>query len=310
MPNDVHPDGSNDGEIEIVLDRRKGEFGTLYVANRGRAFTQENVDALCDIGLSSKPPGESIGNKGLGFRSVIHITDSPCIYSQAENSPDPTRFAGYCFRFAELADLEKLISDPRHLELATKDLPIFHVPVWLDLQPKKIIKFARREFATVIALPLRDTSAAQAVEREIEEFRDQTVPILLFLNRLDRLRIRVFSKHGKLKQDFKLRRSEDTFAAGDTTLAKVNLRSAGTYLIVRRAVPEANMKVAIGEGINQKQLHTHWDQWTGDGEVALAVRLDGIIKAPRLYTFLPMGEQATCPLLGISSRYIFPYVEP
>jgi hypothetical protein len=25
------------------------------------------------MGLSSKPPGESIGNKGLGFRSVLHI---------------------------------------------------------------------------------------------------------------------------------------------------------------------------------------------------------------------------------------------
>jgi hypothetical protein len=82
--NDVHPNGRSDGEIEVAFDRASGEYGTLFVANRGASFSQKNVNALCDMGLSSKPPGESIGNKGLGFRSVHHITDSPLIYSQTE----------------------------------------------------------------------------------------------------------------------------------------------------------------------------------------------------------------------------------
>jgi hypothetical protein len=72
---DAHPQDRSDGEIEVVLDTNASKYGTLYVANRGAGFSTKNVDALCDMGLSSKPPGESIGNKGLGFRSVHHVTD-------------------------------------------------------------------------------------------------------------------------------------------------------------------------------------------------------------------------------------------
>ena len=304
--NDVHPDGSTDGEIKILLDGRKGEFGTLYVANRGAPFAERNVDALCDMGSSSKPPGESIGNKGLGFRSVIHITDTPHIYSQSESAADPARFSGYCFRFAESNDLEALILIPSHRELALKDLPIFHVPIWLDIQPKAIGEFAREGFASVIAFPLRDASATLAVKQEIAAIRDQTVPMLLFLDRLARLGICVLSKKGELEHDIELNRFENTIFTGDVPLAKVDLQSAGTYLIARRGVPEADMKAAINEGIAQKQLHSHWREWKGDGEVALAVRLDDGVTTPRLYTYLPMGEQATAPFSGYLHGAFFP----
>ena len=55
---DVHPRDRSDGEIEVVLDIRAGAYGTLYVANRGAGFSTKDVNALCDMGLSSKPPGE------------------------------------------------------------------------------------------------------------------------------------------------------------------------------------------------------------------------------------------------------------
>ena len=297
--NDVHPDDRTDGGIEIVLDHREGEFGTLYVGNRGIPFSKRNVEALCNMGLSSKPPGESIGNKGLGFRSVVHITDSPHIYSQSDTFPDPASFAGYCFRFAGHHDLEALIPDPRRRELARTDIPIFHVPIWLEAQNDAIIKFASQGFATVIMLPLRDGSAAKAVEREIAGIGDQTVPMLLFLNRLACLRARVFSEQGELKQDTVLNRSEAVFVKeSNATLATVDLGRGGNYLVARRTVLEADMKAAIAEGINQKQLHTHWEKWQGEGEVALAVRLDNDVVSPRVYTFLPMGEQVPAPFSG------------
>ena len=296
---DVHPDDCTNGEIEIVLDCRKSEFGTLYIANRGVPFTRRNVGALCDMGLSSKPPGESIGNKGLGFRSVIHITDTPHIYSQSENAPDPARFAGYCFRFADDGDLKALIPDLRRRELARRDLPLFHVPVWLDVQSDEITEFSKQGFATVIMLPLRDEPARKAVEREISGIGDQKVPMLLFLSRLACLRARVFSKQGELKQDFVLNRSEEVFVEeSNGTLAEAILGNSGTYLVARRTVPEADIKSAIGEGISQKQLHRHWRKWKGDGEVAVAVRLDNDVVTPRLYTYLPMGEQAPAPFSG------------
>ena len=63
--------------ITVRLARDEGQSGTLYVTNRGQPFHPNNVDALCEMGLSSKPPGEAVGNKGLGFRSVRHVTNEP-----------------------------------------------------------------------------------------------------------------------------------------------------------------------------------------------------------------------------------------
>ena len=78
--NDAHPFDKSDGEIEVLL-ADEGPFGTVYVANRGLPFSEKQADALLRIGKSSKPPGEAIGNKGLGFRSVSHLCDAPEIYS-------------------------------------------------------------------------------------------------------------------------------------------------------------------------------------------------------------------------------------
>lgn len=303
---DVHPESQSDGEIEIVFDRSAGEHGTLYIANRGAPFSEKNVDALCDMGLSSKPPGESIGNKGLGFRSVHHITDKPLIYSQTEEPANVDRFHGYCFGFADDNDLDDLIAGPRQRTLAQRDLPLFHVPKWLDDQPETITAFARRGFATVISLPLRDISAVEAVEKEISAIRSQTVPLLLFLTRLERLTIHIVPSAGKVNADFSLVRAERPVVATNGALAIADLAEGGKFLLARRSVSEESMKVAIKDGIDKKQLHQHWLQWEGTGEVAIAVRLGAVVSTPRIYTFLPMGEQAVAPFSGYLHGSFFP----
>lgn len=304
--NDVHPDEQTDGEIEIVFDKRGGQGGTLYIANRGAPFARKNVDALCEMGLSSKPPGESIGNKGLGFRSVHHITDVPRIYSQAQGEPGAERFNGFCFRFADDADLALLIDDPRRLELARQDLPLFHVPRWLDDQPQEVAAFARRGFATVIMLALRSPAAAKDVEAEILALQGQTVPMLLFLTRLKRLSIRTVEADGWEAPAFELTRKAHDLQTSDAALTIADLGSAGRYMIARCDISETTMKAAIVEGVDKKQLHKHWLSWKGEGEVALAVRLDARVTAPRLFTFLPMGEQAVAPFGGHLHGSFFP----
>ena len=125
---DAHPVGTRYGRIEITLDIRGGETGTLFVANEGHPFAEKDVKDLCNIGLSRKPFGESIGNKGLGFRSIVQITDTPRIYSQRIHACSESNFSGFCFRFAGPSDYAALIDEPRHLHLACRDLPVFHIP--------------------------------------------------------------------------------------------------------------------------------------------------------------------------------------
>ena len=300
--NDVHPDSQSDGEIEILFDRRGGGDGVLYVANRGAPFSAKNVDALRNMGLSSKPPGESIGNKGLGFRSVGHICDSPAIYSQADNRPGAAGFEGFCFRFAQAEDLQHLLGDERHRELAQRDLPLFHVPVWLTEQPETVRAFARLGFATVIALPVRSVAAAQDVMNEIAELQAQKAPVLLFLSRLERLTVRLVDENGVESRALSLERHERRL--GELSVA--DLGAAGRYVIARSRIADATMTACVQDGVEKKQLHKHWLKWEGDGEVALAVRLDGAVATPRLYTFLPMGQEAVAPFSGYLHGSFFP----
>ena len=303
---DAQPFGALDGRIEIALDMRWGDSGTLFIANSGCPFVKENVTGLCDIGLSGKPLGESIGNKGLGFRSVVQITDAPRVYSQCPVAAGEKSFSGFCFRFAEPGDLSELIDDQRHLQLAKEDLPIFHVPIWVDAQSDVVCAFAEAGFSTVIELPLRDEDALRAALGEVACLRAQQAPLLLFLNRISSVIVRTIDSSGQVESEFAFGRSHQLLPAPDMELYRVDLGEAGIFLVARQGVPESTIKEAISSGISRRELNEHWEGWRGEGEVAVAARLDSTVASPRLYTSLPMGEQASAPFSGHLHGTFFP----
>src|SRR4051812_31440994 len=96
---DAHEPGTRDGRIHVRLDESRDE-AILYVANLGQSFAAANFDALTNVAQSSKPPGEGIGNKGVGFRSVLQVCESPEIFSCDPNAPGGETFDGFCFGFA------------------------------------------------------------------------------------------------------------------------------------------------------------------------------------------------------------------
>jgi len=67
------------------------------VANDGLPFTESNFISLSRFGQSDKDPEKHIGNKGIGFRSVLEITREPEIFSRKEKKS--TSFNGFTFRF-------------------------------------------------------------------------------------------------------------------------------------------------------------------------------------------------------------------
>ena len=82
--------------IEMRLELAGG-LGTLFVANDGAPFSHSNFESVSRLGQSDKDPTTSVGNKGIGFRSVLEISQRPQIWSrQLEASHG---FDGYCFGF-------------------------------------------------------------------------------------------------------------------------------------------------------------------------------------------------------------------
>lgn len=53
----------------------------LLVANDGREFTRDDFQSLCRSASSSKVRGDSIGYRGIGFKSVVGLADRVYLYS-------------------------------------------------------------------------------------------------------------------------------------------------------------------------------------------------------------------------------------
>ena len=305
---DAHPPETKDGVITIHVRTSEGEFGTLYVANGGNGFTRSNVEALCDVALSDKPVGETIGNKGLGFRSVLSISSEPEIYSKLGRTAH-SNFDGFCFRFATSEDFKAMISEPHHCELANRDLPPFHIPVTIDTPSTKsfVQNLAQSGFSTVVRLPLLSEFALNVVLEAIEDLRQPKAPLLAFLKRLTKLTVEV---EDKPSLSFSLSRSSTPVpSSGKATTDSfelVDMAASGRFLICWRKIQEQFVKDAIGESIKRGQLHRSWARWSGDGELAIAVPIESDRSQPRFYTYLPMGSEAEAPLPGLLHAAFYP----
>ena len=67
----------------------------VYILNNEVGFTEVNVRAICDVGKSTKGTHRVgyIGHKGIGFKSVFRVSDTPEIHSR-----------GYHIRFDAQSD--------------------------------------------------------------------------------------------------------------------------------------------------------------------------------------------------------------
>ena len=174
----------------------------LIVANTGATFSIGGVLSLAEANLSPKwrRRRNFIGNKGLGFRSILNWSRSPIILSGALG-------ISYNHSFSERI-LSKLINDSKELAVRvieergdTNDLilPILPFPSYsktgqlddlTDNDGEKIVldrcKFWREEgYDTVVGMPFDQPNAFDAALKQIENLRPE---ILLFVSNLKELR--------------------------------------------------------------------------------------------------------------------------
>jgi hypothetical protein len=211
-------DGQQNQRAEFFLSEDEGDCGVLYVANDGKPFSNSNFNALVDLGLSDKDPEISIGNKGIGFRSVLGICKTPEIYSRSERSS--LNFDGFCFSFnathldqfinpiLQLIKTDNSVKYPigeedqlthwsnREREMfqdrcsgwnqdRVKEeisyLSPYSLPFHIENKPDEIVKYEQRGFVTVIRLTLKDMAVKNMVREMLQQVELGTI---LFLNKL------------------------------------------------------------------------------------------------------------------------------
>lgn len=199
----------------------------LLIANSGRPFRREDFEGICELGQSPKDPEESVGNKGLGFQSVLEVSTRPQIWSTAPAEGD----AAFAFEF-DRAGTQKLVdqalaeiessgesshrstgagrpiidwSRDQHERFRqrladesvdpageARHLSPYSIPLTIDVARPEVASLLRDGHVTVIRLPL-DGGRTGAVKDALRSIRDQLDQLnarsTIFLSHLERLTI-------------------------------------------------------------------------------------------------------------------------
>jgi hypothetical protein len=293
---DAHPAGSPDGQIAVVFAPDECDFGCLYVANRGNGFSEQNFRALTNIALSNKPVNESIGNKGLGFRSVLQICQWPEIYSVSEHGPKG-EFDGYCFRFADTADLERFIEAPNAKMLADEifqTMPCWYLPVYVAERPGLVSRFAEEKYVSVVRLPLDSDKARDLVLEQFDALVSREDPLHLFLDRI----ACIWLERGPGKTEM-LRRdvTERWSLRSDLEVERVAI-GVDDYVVARYELNQEIFRRTLNLSIARREVPESWRNWQGAAQVSIAVRLGTSVNSGLMYCFLPLGSEGKAPFAG------------
>ncbi|MGM0698453.1 MAG: DEAD/DEAH box helicase [Actinomycetota bacterium] len=148
--------GNGDGRIEIILIG-----GVLYCANQGAPFDLGGVDTVTHAYLSSKR-GDEIGRFGLGFKSILSLSDHPQVFSRSvsfEFNSERTR-----------TELEARRKD------YSGEVPRFRAPTVLDaeieFEEDDVLAELAKWATTIVKIPVEhdDSSLIEQLESFNAEF--------------------------------------------------------------------------------------------------------------------------------------------
>ena len=175
---------SYNGRIFIELLQNSDDCGSkrVYVekyaddiifANDGRPFNENDVLAISRSGASNKTRGESIGYRGVGFKSTLYLTNEIIIYS------DDTFFT-----------FNKKICSQR-LGIDVNNIPIIRIPILLESQDirlyNKVLSLRDNGYNTIFIF--KDAQ----IETFLEDVSNVSDGDFIFLNNVEESEITIDS---------------------------------------------------------------------------------------------------------------------
>lgn len=272
----------------------------LLVANTGRPISEADVRALCGLSVSSQTTKRvanrrraTIGQKGVGFKSILEITSKPEAYS-----------TGISFRFDQVLS-ERLLQETDGLDgyVRPDRIPIMRLPFSPASIPDPVQQALDDGFTTVFWFPLREDGPG--VRDRISKFlRGISSRSVLFLRHVDELTLKV----------------EDTLTRGWRVSREIN-RDNGEWLLAESLPGQGAARVKLQDSYGESQTYMVFvdreieigshraglDQTSWEGveltEAAVAIGLNGdgtfapVKTDPRVHVFLPTEERCPLPFL-------------
>jgi len=167
----------DDEGAEKVLITLNEESQTLHIANTGKAFSIKGYRSIITSNLSPKDDKKKfIGNKGLGFRSIVYWANEIQIHSNdiLLTFSDDIREKGYNKLFSpeERAIIEREYS----IKKGITPVPILAIPRIQEVENSS-------EFTTTISIKYKEEFLSD-IHDQVEQLRPE---ILLFLHHIERI---------------------------------------------------------------------------------------------------------------------------
>lgn len=175
----------------------------IIVGNTGIPFSAAGVESLLISNLSPKKLDRSryIGNRGLGFRSILGWTENPFIFSGNLRLVFSSSLADSMLNLliSENSDVKERVDEWRasghHAPIPTLACPAIldHQGMASGFEPSvsfqkmwSYVQELREEYDTIVAIPFTESSAPTRVYQQIESIREE---LLLFLKHIEELTI-------------------------------------------------------------------------------------------------------------------------
>ncbi|MEW2501769.1 DEAD/DEAH box helicase family protein [Amycolatopsis sp. NPDC047767] len=254
--------GDPSGRVEIVLDT---EHQTLYCANTGRPFSQNGLTTIMHAHLSDKR-GDEIGRFGLGFKSVLAVSDAPQVYSRSVS-----------FEFNSAAARAAIAG----LNSTAKRRPILRTATVVDavtaFTEDPILADLAEWATTIVKLP-RAVGLAR-LHREIERFPSE---FLLFVGDVREIRLRVLGS-----TPFETTHVSRDFGGGVLKIERPD--GSGDEWIVKNEMhaPSAEARKQVGEAVSRKAV-----------KVTVAVpRRQARQRIGQFWSYFPLQDQTSASAL-------------
>ncbi|KAF8929287.1 hypothetical protein BGZ47_001117, partial [Haplosporangium gracile] len=190
-------ESSKDAKPRLFHAGFEDYMGPALLAGSNSVFEEKDFQSLENIATSEKRADKTkIGQMGIGFNSIYHLTDSPSFISGDQFmiiEPNQRIFNGVQSQFTEVSIRGNFVEKQRGLQGFPDQLNAFSVV--------KDIDFSERYDGTIFRLPLRTSKQAkdsklskyahtpEEVLEMLMELKDEALNALLFLKHVQKIAI-------------------------------------------------------------------------------------------------------------------------
>lgn len=250
------------GRVEIVLDMSSH---TLYCANAGRPFSSKGLTAIAHAYLSAKR-GDEIGRFGLGFKSVLAVTQAPQVFSRSVS-----------FEFGSSEAHKAIVGVGSN----ARRFPVLRTPTVVDAASAfgadPILAELSEWAATIVKLP--DAQNLDRLRSEIVEFSSE---FLLFVSSVREIKLRVLGADGFVT-------SHVSRSLGNDVLRIERPDGTGDEWVVNDQMhqPSLNARKEVGEAVSRSMVKV---------TVAMPVRL-AQQRRGRFWSYFPLQDRTSASAL-------------